>query len=125
MNLTPEQLKQNAAAMIAFADGKPIQYQPAEGKNWYHTPSIRHIDERPHRPAPVSVPWSAHDFPQICYLRKKTWDKETAVLVSHFIKTGVFLSNLEYVDFASLEDWEHSTDRKSWLPCVKRESGAA
>lgn len=34
MNLTPEQLRQNAAAMIAYAEGKPVEWQEHGTHRW-------------------------------------------------------------------------------------------
>jgi len=68
MNLKPEQLKQNAAAMIAFAEGKPIEFQDRNGE-WLRTGGLHSFLEYPHRPAPWTLPdppaghqWHRTDF---------------------------------------------------------------
>lgn len=55
MSLTPEQLRQNAAAMIAFADEKPIECQRPSGA-WVRTDSLSGIETIPHRPKPWTLP---------------------------------------------------------------------
>lgn len=58
--MTPEQLKQCAAAMIAFADDRPIQFsRDNEPDVWIDTTSLYRITELPHRPKPEpkTRPW--------------------------------------------------------------------
>ncbi len=54
MKMTSEQLRQNAAAMIAFADGKPIEWHPpGSGDKWLETSGLEFIHIYPHRPKPA------------------------------------------------------------------------
>lgn len=55
MSLTTDQLKLNAAAILAFAEGKPIQFQP-HGYDWMAASAITCIDSTPYRPAPILMP---------------------------------------------------------------------
>lgn len=68
MKLTPEQLKQNAAAMIAFAEGKPIQIKLHNGiwkdDDTGNLDGIGDNDEYRPKPEPKTRPWSKPDeFP--------------------------------------------------------------
>ncbi len=126
MKLTPEQMKQNAAAIIAFADGKPTQMQTVHSGAWTDWPigdsNLAGFMEWPCRPKPESKarPWSKpDDVPgPICWIRPKgePWN-------SYLIHTmGGEGRPLEYGDgfkqqYPISTDWEYSTDRKTWHKC--------
>lgn len=131
MKLTSEQLRQNAAAMIAFADGKPIEYQSPSG-DWLFANSISNIDKLAHRPKPEPRvrPWnSPADVPgPICWLRLMDRQANTASLEAQIVS----LSNTGITWFTSDDRWlpwsdeklnrlEWSTDRVNWHPCTVTE----
>lgn len=70
MNLTPEQLKQNAAVMIAFAEGKPIQYLTDK---WYNTRHINSIASFLHR---VKPSWTLPAPPTGRKWHREDWTEE-------------------------------------------------
>ena len=126
MKLTIDQLKQNAAAMIAFADGKPIQFIAANSDRWVdylHTDMVPDLTNRPFRPKPqpVSRPWSKpDDVPgPVCWIR---WidERNNERMIVHVDGSGIFSgSQMKCVMFGGeFLKWEYSTDRKAWHPCT-------
>ncbi len=92
--MTKEQLRQNAAAMLAFADGKPIQFYMDGAWRW--TSAINRIDVIPHRPTPElnSRPWSLATIP----------DLPIGVRVkSNGNKMTVVCANADYVTLGNVE----------------------
>lgn len=123
--MTPEQLRQNAAAMLAFADGKPVQILH-EQKGWIDNPSndlvdIDTIEYRP-KPEPVTRHWSKpEDVPINCWIR---WTEDgNQYLVTAILDKGV---QCKWDGSRYTSTWDalraggvkHSTDRKEWKPCV-------
>jgi hypothetical protein len=130
VKLTPEQLRQNAAAMVAHSDGKPIQFKRLDdGPNEWRTPlggecwNLDTLQYRP-KPEPKTRPWSKpEDVPgPLCWIRNES-GAEWLVLSVH--KEGIHYSGSDWnhrtLDFSKLNYYEHSTDRKIWLPCVVSE----
>ena len=129
MKLTIDQLKQNAAAMIAFADGMPIQFIAANSDRWtdyLHTHMMPDFANRPFRPKPqpVSRPWSKpEDVPgPVCWIR---WidERNNERMIVHVDGSGIFSgSQMKCVMFGGeFLKWEYSTDRKTWKPCTVEE----
>ena len=128
--LTNEQLRDNAAAILAFADGKPIQFDAssygATFPIWADTSNIQHIHEMWHRPKPqpVSRPWSKpEDVPgPVCWIRGID-DRNNERMIVHVDNAGIFSGGeMKCVMFGGeFLKWEYSTDRKTWHPCTVEE----
>lgn len=80
------------------------------------------LNWQPSKPAPQPEPrpWDCpSDVPLVCWMRKRAVQpKSYGKLVVHVIDYGVFLYD-EYAGWASMEDYEYSTDRQHWQPCHK------
>jgi hypothetical protein len=125
--LTKAQLRDNAAAMIAFADGKPIQYNSSssETPNWLDAEDLTDIEIVWHRPKPqpVSRPWSKpEDVPgPVCWIRSEKGQSER--LVTMVASDGIRMFSLlgdhhTFFGWNSIAYYEHSTDRATWKPCT-------
>lgn len=121
--LTKEQLRDNAAAILAFADGKPIQFDAssydATTPRWVDCQDIGHIHDICHRPKPqpVSRPWSTpEDVPLHCWLRSAPLSDQSW-LVNGVLNAGVYSAG-GMKNWNELRDYEYSTDRKTWKPCT-------
>jgi hypothetical protein len=129
--LTKEQFSDNAAAMLAFADGKPIQFDAsgydATTPSWVDCQDVRHIHSVWHRPKPqpVSRPWSKpEDVPLHCWIRIGQGEPER--LVTMVASDGIRIAGVScdsaffrWNEFA--DGREYSTDRKTWKPCTVEE----
>ncbi len=125
--LTKEQLRDNAAAILAFADGKPIQYDSSssETPNWLNTEDLTEIHTIWHRPKPQpsSRPWSKpEDVPgPVCWIRSEKGKSER--LVTMVAGDGIRMFSLLGNDHAFfgwnyIAPYEYSTDRVTWKPCT-------
>jgi hypothetical protein len=119
--LTKDQLRDNAAAMLAFADGKPIEYDSSSGEtpSWCGTTDITYIQTIWHRPKPqpVSRPWSKpEDVPLNCWLNAPSVNNQ-AWLVNGVIESGVYSAG-GLKTWSELHQFRYSTDRKTWKPCT-------
>jgi hypothetical protein len=129
--LTKEQLRDNAAAMLAFADGKPIQFDAssygATTPLWYDSTDIRHIHDIWHRPKPqpVSRPWGKpEDVPLVCWIHAGKGEPERLVtmVASDGIRIAGMSCDSAFFRWHELADGcEYSTDRKTWKPCTVEE----
>jgi hypothetical protein len=126
--LTKEQLRDNAAAMLAFADGKPIQFNPSANDDpdpdsiWWDTNDLTYIQTIWHRPKPqpVSRPWSkSEDVPLNCWLRSPKYGNMH--LVTHLSNQGTWGYTIGRLDWHELGEYEYSTDRVTWKPCTVEE----
>jgi hypothetical protein len=127
--LTKEQLRDNAAAMLAFADGKPIQFNPSANDDpdpdsiWWDTNDLTYIQTIWHRPKPqpVSRPWSkSEDVPLNCWLRPKGGGN--MYLITHLSGDGTWGHTLGRIVWSEMVDrYEYSTDRVTWKPCTVEE----
>lgn len=126
--MTPEQLrqKQNGLAMVADAEGKPIQWANVGKENWTdHTaPSwgFSIVKYRP-KPEPVSRQWSyPEDIPLNCWIRCGIGDRQPCLIVSIWKRGVIIILERGSVFFGwdEIESarWEHSTDLKIWKPCT-------
>lgn len=126
MKLTKEQLIQNAEAMIAFANGKPIQCSSLAADAWVDmtlTPSWRfHETEYRPKPEPKTRPWNCpDDVPGNCWLRKvgDYWNRLVIMVNAGRVTViGGCATELQSWAFSQLNDCEYSTDRKTWQPCA-------
>jgi hypothetical protein len=129
--MTNEQLKQNAAAMVAFADGKPIEFQAERDDGtfsdvWRYTSNINNIDRIPHRPKPEpkTRPWSKpDDVPgPVCWLGSSSSQSlHEQHLISCVCCRGVWWHSGQTHMLSTWEDLggnTYSTDRKTWHPCI-------
>ena len=121
--LTKEQLRDNAAAILAFADGKPIQFDAASYGSttpiWADTKALTHIQDIWHRPKPqpASRPWNTpEDVPMHCWLRSKTIGNMH--LVTSLADEGTWGHVLGRLLWRDLHGYEYSTDRVTWHPCT-------
>lgn len=129
MSLTKEQLLQNADAMRAYAEGRPIEYLSDGGSGWLLSAGICDIDTIPHRPKPEpkTRPWrQPGDVPgPVCWLRT-TLDLRDECLVLCVSSVGLSvqaesLTLIGWSDSEKLLMLEYSTDRVTWQPCVVTE----
>ena len=127
MKLSIYQLKQNAAAMLAFADGMPIQFIPSNSDRWtdyLYTHMMPDFANRPFRPKPqpVSRPWSKpEDVPgPVCWIRPGAGEPERlAIMVaSNGIRIAGTSCDSAFFEWRELSALDHSTDRKTWHPCT-------
>ncbi len=125
--MTNEQLRQNAAAMLAFADGKPIQIQYHFSGMWedwrvgdvdcWHAHGFRP------KPVPVSRPWAKpSDVPgPVCWIREGGM---VGVMIVGFTNGGVIIGTgpYSYWEWSHIERGatEYSTSRRAddWHPCI-------
>jgi len=126
MNYTPEQLRQIADAMQAHQLGKAVECKFPDDPKWTDAIPIWSLDEgclyRP-KPEPKVRAWSKRDdVPLNCWLRPKHAGVFCGAVVG-FYATGLrFISStVEEVDYSKIHHFEHSTDRKTWHPCVVEE----
>lgn len=127
MKLTTEQLRQNAAAMLALSEGKPIEYRSAGGnEGWLNyfpdrmrVPDWECWEYRP-KPEPVSRPWSKpDDVPgPVCWLRLK--GDTCCWLITRIADCVIYFAGQERA-FSDLKNHEYSTDRKTWHKCTVEE----
>ncbi len=118
-----EILRQNAAAMLAYADGKPIQgwssteqaFFDMECNPSWDCSSTRY---RP-KPEPTTRPWSKpSDVPgPVCWIRDPGDPKwgEHLIAVIAIDKVSTVWGSTSYATF---QNKEYSTDRINWKPCV-------
>lgn len=113
MKLTPEQLKLNAAALIAFANGDPIQYQCFTGKDvsgrdvygdeWHATENLNYFLERPHRPKPkpTVIPWEFNTRPLGCvWVARKGYISDR--LITAWKDDGAVIGDYESLSYEKL-----------------------
>jgi hypothetical protein len=124
--LTKEQLRDNAAAMLAFADGKPIQFIASLNDTWQdylHTdmmPDLTNLPFRP-KPQPVSRPWSKpEDVPgPVCWIKASS---ALGGMVTGLHNDGVTCDGTRFrFGELGIAKAEYSTDRKTWKPCTVEE----
>lgn len=120
----------------AEASGKKIQSRPighplgwsAVANGFTVETLVKYIIELPHcyriAPEPVARPWSKpEDVPgPVCWVRSAiTKTNERLILVVD--AKGVHIATIsgghsDYFRWLELRQLEHSTDRKTWLPCT-------
>ncbi len=126
--LTKEQLRDNAAAMLAFADDKPIQYDSSSilstTPKWLDTNDLTDIEAVWHRPKPQPVlrPWSKpEDVPLVCWIRIAKGEPERLVtmVASDGIRIAGVSCDSAFFRWHELSDvLEYSIDRVTWKPCT-------
>lgn len=132
MKMTPEQLRQNAGAMIACAEGKPVEARGiAPITDWLDQSfpisfNFEQVEYRP-KPEPVTRPWSKpQDVPApVCWVRTTSMSEASATRLEGMVvavsdKAMTFLcGSLQHCDWDNRElaHLEYSTDRKTWHKC--------
>lgn len=131
--MTKEEARQNAEVMMAYAEGKDIQYKHKilhkEWHDFYHTEfpvfSFTDSDYRI-KPTPEYRPWRPEEVPVGAWIRAATDFARRHGYFSSII--GVSISNIMTVE-DSVEDmmmtfekafnnYEYSIDKgKTWKPC--------
>jgi hypothetical protein len=132
MNLTKEQLAQNADAMNAAIAGQPVQYKLHGNDEWLEAPqdsvtgllwNCNQFAYRP-KPQPVARPWSKpEDVPLRCLIRTRKGEPERLVTVvaSDGIRIAGISCDSACFRWHELSALEYSTDRKTWKPCTVEE----
>lgn len=134
--MTNEQLRQNSAAMLAYADGKEVQYLgDAVNNTWRDGVVWKSVGASPdwnhsHRPKPQPLTrlWSKpEDVPgPACWLRRNG-PSGGQFLILQMDYTGlsagyaVVTSSRHIIMWEELVQFEHSTDRKTWHKCEVEE----
>lgn len=128
MKLTEQQIADNAAAVAAHLNGNPIERisfeYPAYGYRPCNSPEWK-FDQGAYRPAPEPEPpkpWDcADDVPgPVCWIREV--GSGGASLVCGVSEGGIWIvsrASDPQMLWCDISDWEYSTDRKTWKPCVK------
>lgn len=137
MKLTTQQQEEAIGAIDAHRGGKPFQYFAKVVGEW------RDVDNnatpleclmvaqlvRP-KPEPKVRDWNCPaDVPVDCWLRLKSgntgWESRV-IMVNHGRVTivGGHADTLTALAYDDLRNYEHSTDRKTWKPCVVSEEAA-
>ena len=117
--MTREQAREAAAVMLAWADGKEVEYMSSNGWmeattprwNWLSTPFRL-------KPTPVLRPWTADEVPIGAIIRYKRHPHAPRMLIVCNEESGLtgYGSNWPYITL--LDVMEHSTDGGlTWKPC--------
>jgi hypothetical protein len=123
--MTRERAKEWLPLMVAYANGKQIQYRPLSNPEheWRdtETPQWSEFTEYRIKPEPKLRPWKREEVPLDAWFRNKkhsVWFK--LISISHndvgfiSINDGFSSATFEHL----LETAEHSIDGgKTWLPC--------
>lgn len=117
-----ERLTSLRDAIDAHLAGKPVQAKALDYEIWSDQPNpdflrfASRLDFRP-KPEAKTRPWTADDVPSLCWLRHK--DGWNVQLVTYVYSEAVRVHDgpIKYDNLA--DKWLHSTDRKTWLPCVE------
>ena len=128
MNLTKEQLAQNADAMNAALAGKPVQYRSRGTDKWFDAEDAINglrwncdaTEYRP-KPQPVARPWSKpDDVPLLCWIRLKAGEPEMMVIMvaNNGIRIAGITCESAFFEWSELSLLEHSTNRTAWKPCT-------
>lgn len=130
--------QQRAIALLplvqAAAAGRIIEHYSRISKTWHPPDSALcgglsfgdPIECYRIKPEPVTRPWSKpEDVPgSVCWMRgaRGTGVNDVQRFVTIVNSTGVSFSHGGEVYWARIPDWEYSTDRKTWQPCVVTEA---
>lgn len=120
--MTPERAKYLLPFFTAFAEGKTI-LRSRNGACFGEWPEpMKWEDDRVYyevKSEPVVRPWSKpKDVPgPVCWVRWKDKRTPTESLITAVSRVYFFTAAHSYI-WASCQEMEHSTDRKTWLPCT-------
>ena len=118
--MTREQAREAAAVMLAWADGKEVEYRYKKGDGLKYNQSVEplfnweYYDYRL-KPATVLRPWTADEVPLGAWMRNKINTNSRSLIVS---------ADDDAYRRAIFQGYEHSTDGgKTWKPCGVEEVG--
>lgn len=120
--MTTEQLRQNAAAMLALADGKKIEW--FDGHGWVSCTTVNSWHPHRPKPEPVTVPWSMPEHvPLNCWIQPGDGSENMVVSVA---PNGIKYAYMEgdgtcvivFKRWDELQRHGYSTDRLTWKPCT-------
>lgn len=116
-----ETLRQNYAALIAFDNGKAIEYSCIGKLDWERDlePSwdFVNFNYRP-KPEPKTRPWQSRNVPALCWIRNTTMLDGQCGLVEAISRDGIRFwgSWKNWLELIS-EGYEYSEDLESWHKC--------
>lgn len=127
--MTPEQLRQNADAMLAAAEGRPVQYKgllanhaPYDWLDICDPNFVFDTIQYRRKPEPKTRPWSMPgDVPApICWMKHET--RNAMAFVTSIDECGIrtVFCHSSWSEIAA-EKWSYSTDRLTWQPCTVSE----
>lgn len=130
--MTKEQCREAGATMIAWADGKSIQYRQRDQSEWFDiepacTATILSWDwdefEYRVKPMPKLRPWTEGEVPLGAIIRYKNNSRSIRLLIVCSDEYGLTGTGSHWPYKVLLENTEHSLDGgKTWLPCGVEES---
>jgi hypothetical protein len=130
-NLTPDELEQGAAAMLAHRAGKPVQFQVRDdGLLWMDYNDEMHVEFdfsrfiyriKPEPPKPVTRPWTMADVPPVCWIRWKTRTEASLVcFIDHLSLSTIHptggVVRIPWDNLAQGAEW--SRNLEYWGPCT-------
>ncbi len=111
----------------AEARGEEIQYWSEYSGKWVESGALRNNDTscltkpEAYRIKPKSAvrPWNRpEDVPgPVCWVRS-IGVTDQVLMITGMSKSTFCISTKGIRDWSEIEDYEHSTDRKTWLPCT-------
>ncbi len=123
-----EQLRQNADAMLAFADGQAVQLRRLLRGELWSAPTQSNVSlewrfdlfEYRRNPLPKTRQWNcSDDVPgPVCFIKLKDASSYRHLVVN-VDNSGIMSASGYHYKWHELESY--STDRKKWLPCVVTE----
>ncbi len=128
--MTREQAREAAAVMLAWADGKEVQFK-LNGNSLWTTSSTNQelgfdwsVSTYRIKPAKTLRPWTADEVPLGAWLRYKGNPQSIRLLIVSNTECGLVGYQTNWPYKTLLQEMEHSTDGgKTWLPCgVEEES---
>jgi hypothetical protein len=118
--MTEETLRKHLPYMIAFVEGKTIQYLPdnygidtwtdCDGMPMWAPQSNYRI-----KPTPSLVPWTQEDVPPVCWLTHNNREYYAVTAIYNASVSSHSHGNISYPTL--LLEWKHSTDLRTWKPC--------
>lgn len=123
--VAPDEPDKWAAEKAAHAAGKRIQCRRAPGLDEWCDCIPSWTSEHEYRIAPDPVRWDCpDDVPgPLCWLKAGRWGHYLCTAVT---EQGVSIRGdtaRRFIGWGELATaWQHSTDRKTWKPCVKPEA---
>lgn len=111
--MTKQQAREAAAIMLAWADGKEVEYSLRGHDNWEPNEApcwSWYVCEYRIKPTTTLRPWTADEVPLGAQVRSRSYHPDHRSMI---IQSGNPILREGW-----LNDYEHSTDGgKTWLPC--------
>lgn len=106
--------------MLAFADGRKVEYSTPDTNDWYPTADLKGIGEHYlYRPKAGTKmrPWSKpEDVPgPVCYIQLP--GTTAAHLITTIGDEGLYIGLGHFWSWKELSNCKASTDRKTWHKC--------